>query len=491
MMDKKIAGFIENGCNRAEAAAAGVYPDSVFEVESGIIFMADCGSSDRVVAVDLPDFVGEQAAVNGRRVVLAPLDHATAEVVRRYLPFTKPSPVLKNRRTIGLGDRLGIATDGHIRALAAYDAVPVFSQQSIRELTLTGRSFTDVIDCASFAVLRNGYTKPFGADGDHLKTPAEVQMAIDCGCTMITLDCSEFIRGEAAEKSEETLRAELKLPEGLEERYVGKSFRVEEHEICYSALDLLRCQAIYGEAISFAAEIYHRFIEGGEMDFELSIDETASPTSPAQHYFISNELALLGVKTDTVAPRFCGEFQKGIDYIGDVAQYEAEFAVHAAIARKFGYKISIHSGSDKFSVFPVSGRLSEGVFHVKTAGTNWLEAMRVVARCDASLYREVHAFALESFSEATKYYHVTTDLDKIPALESLADSELEGLFELNDARQLIHITYGLILSAKDEKGKSLFCDRLFALWRSQREQYALNLERHIGKHLQLLYSEIG
>lgn len=490
-MMNELKTFVENGCPVSTAGDACVYPESVFPVGEGCIFMCDSGDCDHIVAIDVPGFTGEELSLGGRKAVIAPLDHANAEALRRALPFTAPSSVLKSQRSIGLGDRLGIATDGHIRALKSYDACPVFAQQSIRELTLTSRSFSDVIDCASFAALRNGYTKPFGADGDHLKTPAEVQMAIDCGCTMITLDCSEFIRGEAAEKGEAELRECVALPEGLEERYLGRSFCVEGYEITYTAEEVLRCQAIYGEAISFAARIFREFIDGSDLDFELSIDETASPTTPAQHYFISNELALLGVKTDTVAPRFCGEFQKGIDYIGDVEQYEAEYAVHAAIARKFGYKISIHSGSDKFSVFPVSGKLSQGVFHVKTAGTNWLEAMRVVAQCDPKLYREVHAFALEHFAEATKYYHVTTDLDRIPALESLCDSELPGLFEMNDARQLIHITYGLILSAKSENGEELFKTRLYSLWRSHREEYALALERHISKHLQLLYSEIG
>ena len=447
MSYEKIIEFINMGCPAAMAEECGVYPDSVFEACGGKLFMADLGCEDRLIAVDVPGFSGEGLDVTGHKVVAAAADHACAETLRAVLPFTKPSSVLKYERSIGLGDRLGIATDGHIRALRDYDAVPVFAQQSIRELTLTGRSFSDVIDCASFAVFRNGFTRPFGADGDHLKTPEELEMAIGCGCTMITLDCSEHIRGNAVGMSAAALRAGWGLPEELKERYIGKVFSVEGFDISYSETELLRCYAVYGDAIDFAKKIYHRFIKGSDLDFELSIDETATPTTPAQHYFVSNELAIAGVKTDTVAPRFCGEFQKGIDYIGDIAQYESEYAVHAAIARKFGYKISIHSGSDKFSVFPASGRLSRGVFHVKTAGTNWLEAMKVVSQCDAALYREIHRFALEHFEEATKYYHVTTELSRIPNIDSLEDAELPGLFDLPDARQLIHITYGLILTA--------------------------------------------
>jgi len=192
------------------------------------------------------------------------------------------------------------------------------------------------------------------------------------------------------------------------------------------------------------------------------------------------------VKFATIAPRFCGEFQKGIDYIGDITRFEKEIKVHAAIARHFKYKLSIHSGSDKFSVFPHIGKETRGQFHVKTAGTNWLEAMRVVAAFDPALYREVHAFALGSFEEAKKYYHVTTDLAKIPALTGVKDCCLPSLFENNDLRQVIHITYGLILSHKNADGSFIFKNRLYNLWREHENEYRAALVKHIGKHLELL-----
>ena len=154
--------------------------------------------------------------------------------------------------------------------------------------------------------------------------------------------------------------------------------------------------------------------------------------------------------------------------------------VHSQIARHFGYKLSIHSGSDKFSVFPIIGEKNRNVWHVKTAGTNWLEAMRIVAEKDAALYRRIHAFALENFHKARAYYHVTTNLNNVPALDTLADAELPGLFANNDARQLIHITYGLILQNRE------FHDALYALWRKEAEAYASALEKHIGRHMQLL-----
>jgi hypothetical protein len=238
--------------------------------------------------------------------------------------------------------------------------------------------------------------------------------------------------------------------------------------------------------------MYRRFFTDGKYsaDFEISIDETSTPTTPLQHYFVARELIDSGVSFATMAPRFCGEFQKGVDYSGDLNQFNKEIKVHAVIARHFKYKLSIHSGSDKFSVFPAIGKETRNIFHVKTAGTNWLEAMRVIARVDPALYREIHKYALTVFGEARKYYHVTTDLGKIPGVDSLANEDLPKLFENNDSRQLIHITYGLILNRKNSAGETAgpltFRDKLYDLWRQHEDLYNKALIRHIGKHLDLL-----
>ena len=117
--------------------------------------------------------------------------------------------------------------------------------------------------------------------------------------------------------------------------------------------------------------------------------------------------------------------------------------------------------------------------------------MHAIALKDPSLYREVHKFALSVFYDAKKYYHVTTDLSKIPDVDKLSDSELPSLFEQNDARQLIHITYGLILSEKDSEGNYVYKDRLYKDWQENEETYANRLETHIGRHLELLFSGIS
>ena len=134
--------------------------------------------------------------------------------------------------------------------------------------------------------------------------------------------------------------------------------------------------------------------------------------------------------------------------------------------------------------------LTQGQFHLKTAGTSWLEAVKLVAMQDPALYRELHGYALEAFQEASKYYHVTTQLNRIPDLSDLSDDQLPGLFDQNDTRQLIHITYGLILTVRGADGNYRFRDRLYEFWGKHAEAYAILLEKHIGRHLDLLVSEM-
>ncbi|MCL2130597.1 MAG: tagaturonate epimerase family protein [Treponema sp.] len=469
------------------------FKESINTVESFTVFMAKDGDETFLVISAQGGKSGADLGFNGTSLgdgkFKAPLNHENAEVLRKLFPFTAPVRGLSKPKSFGLGDRLGIATPGHISLFKKKDVFPIFAQQSIRELNLTNRTYKDVMDAASFAVFREGYKQGFGADGDHLKTAEDVEYALSLGFTMITLDCSEYIKNDV------TADNAPPLAEKYAGKYLGKNFGIGEGiSLVFEEAELRQCAAIYGDAIGFAADMYKRFLANGSntadgktgADFEISIDETASVTTPLQHFFVARELLDAGVLFATIAPRFCGEFQKGIDYKGDISQFENEIKVHAAIARHFGYKLSIHSGSDKFSVFPSIGRETRGHFHVKTAGTSWLEAMLVVAMTDPSLYREIHKFALSAFNEAAKYYHVTTDLSKIPDVSGLKDEELPKLFEYDDARQLIHITYGLILGLKDPNGSFIFKDRLYKLWMDNEDVYREALFKHIGKHLELL-----
>ncbi len=185
----------------------------------------------------------------------------------------------------------------------------------------------------------------------------------------------------------------------------------------------------------------------------------------------------------SLAPRFYGEFQKGVDYRGDIDRFTVEFSKHVAIAEHFGYKLSIHSGSDKFGVFPIIAQKTQGRVHVKTAGTNWLEAMRVVAEVEPALFREIYGFAVKNLSEAKKYYHVAVEQGNAPGINGLKDSELVSLLDADDSRQILHIAYGLVLMAIKEDKTPLFRDRIYSLLNNNEQQHYETLARHIARHL--------
>jgi hypothetical protein len=244
----------------------------------------------------------------------------------------------------------------------------------------------------------------------------------------------------------------------------------------------------YLDAIKHTIDVYNAVIKncGRHIDFEMSIDETLTSTSPASHYFVANELLEAQLHVASLAPRFCGEFQKGVDYRGDIKQFTEEFATHCEIARDLGYKISVHSGSDKFKVFPIIGELTKGNYHIKTAGTNWLEAVRVIAKNEPSLYREMHKYAISVLDEAKKYYHISADPKTIPNVDDLTDAELPELMNVDDSRQVLHITYGLILTAKNADGSSRFKDAIYDALDKYEDAYNEALYTHIGKHLEYL-----
>ncbi len=429
------------------------------------------------------------AVIDGNRWLLSETDHSTALRMRQLFPFTAPSRVLREKKTIGVGDRLGIAASGHIMAFRDHpEFVPVLAQQSVRELTLTGRNFGDVLDAASFAVFREDYQCPFGADGDHLKHPEEIEEALAYGYTMITLDCSDHIRNEfEAADIEDVNKAFDGSPEE-EAYYLDREFCIGNTVFRFTREEYRRMYLIYHEAIDFAARIYHRFFENDRADLEISIDETAAPTTPDQHYYIANELFRRNVCPASMAPRFCGEFQKGIDYIGDIRQFREELRIHQVIADHFGYKISVHSGSDKFSIFPSVAELTGGHFHLKTAGTNWLEAMKVIAFHDPVLFRRVHTYALnEAFEKARQYYHITPDLLTIPDIGTLRDDELPELFSNDAERQVLHVCYGHILTALNCSKTLTFKTDLYRDWRMWQYEYNISLRRHIGHHMDKLF----
>lgn len=426
---------------------------------------------------DLPDgFHGEQQG----EVWICPLDAANAAALRKALPWTAPEPV-GLRKSVGCGDRLGLATPGHILAVRESDMFGVFPQQSIREMERSNRTPQNVMDDATWGVFQMDYQAGFGSDADHLKNTGAIDDCIAAGFVGFTLDPNEHVDNDAHTDDHATLQRKFDaLPwddletsaTDLKKMYIGST---PGGEIDNEAL--LRATGKYSRAIAHVKKLARHIdskFSGQPYDLEVSVDETDTPTSPAEHYFIAAELKRLGVKYEGLAPRFIGRFEKGVDYIGDVDVFEKDFAAHAKIARELGpYKLSIHTGSDKFSIYPIIYKHTGQYVHLKTAGTSWLEALRVIAMHDVPLFREILDFAIERYPTDRASYHVSAELSKVPA--NPADSELPDLFEQFDARQVLHVTFGSVLDQ--------FRPRIYRLLEAQEAAYEVVLKKHFDRHI--------
>ncbi len=433
-------------------------------------------------------FEGDRLSAAGWKVLDGPRSWNNYRALKERLPFLAPASLRGERTTIGCGDRLGMAGPGHIRAARDFRVSPVLAQLSMRELKLTGRTYPRVVKDAAFAALQEGFDRGFGADGDHLKNIPDIDTALDAGMPMITLDLTEVMDPSPASWTDAAVEeAFARLAEPVRRRvlegYAGKTFNLGDHSIAVPDLEAKRCALMYWKALEFTGEVdrHLRSRRGDAYDLEVSIDETTAPTVPAHHLFIASELARREVAVNSLAPRFIGEFQKGIDYIGDPGDFERQFAVHCAIAKAYGgYKISIHSGSDKFSVYPAIGRHTDLRVHVKTAGTSWLEAVHAASLQDPGLFRDLLAKAYEYFPDALKLYHITPDLSRIPDPKGVADEDLPGYLERPESRQLLHVSYGGLLNDPDTG------PRLFRLLSDREELHYGCVGDHIRAHIERL-----
>lgn len=465
------------------------YPSSFTEIDGDQFQLCKIEESKNIIAWGKGAMFQDLKGIYITETIkLCPLTHENRLVLNRHLPYTLPTSFGKQVATFGVGDRLGLATPGHIHCLKNSIAKPIFAQQSKRELDLTGRNYNQVLDDVCFAVFQEGYEDGFGADGDHLKKVEDIKDALDCGYTMITLDCSEKIgRGiEELTNAQAKLNYEslpLEYRQRIENTYLDQIFLIGIENYAFTKAELIQCALIYGEAIGFVNDVYHNYLIQAKqsVDFELSIDETESITTGLAHLFVALELIHLRVDITSLAPRFVGEFQKGIDYIGNGKELEIQLEQHCAIADHFGYKLSIHSGSDKFSVFPMIGKYTRKRLHIKTSGTNWLEAIGTIAECNPPLYRRIHKKALEHFQEAKVFYHVSADLDMVPDLDNTEDCHLIQYLDNNHSRQLLHITYGFILQEDTLKSE------IYSTLKENEVHYQQRLVSHIGRHL----TEIG
>jgi tagaturonate epimerase len=434
---------------------------------------------------------------NNLMLMQCPLSHENAVVVRRLFDHTGPR-LIGTENSFGLGDRIGLANPGHLRAIRDTGFRPVLAQQSIRELTRTNRTPEEVMDAATWAVFQEGYRSGFGSDADHLKTIDDIDLMVRAGFTMFTIDPGEYVVNEASTLPDDELsrRAERvawnDLDDNLESmvaRYAGTTIRLPDlFRMEPSMKEVVQAIVKYGNVVAHVVRM-HRHLKTSYPDYpteiEVSVDETDSPTSLFEHYYIANELKRLGVGLVSLAPRFIGDFEKGIDYRGDIEAFTEEYRKHLAIAELLGpYKISIHSGSDKFTVYRAIGSIGTGHVHVKTAGTSYLEALRVVAVKDPALFRSILTFSIENFSREKQTYHVSGSLERVPDPDSMEDHELVNLFENDDARQVLHVAFGKVLTLQDTSGAFVFKDSIINCLNENEELHYRFVEKHFRRHIE-------
>lgn len=489
---------------------ATLYPDSYVIHNDAAYWMQAASNGKQLAILARPEnpaldlFHGESSAFqSGYALKICPTTHTNARALRNAIDWLTPKP-LGLATSAGTGDRLGLATPGHVRAFKAVggNIAPIFAQQSIREMQRTGRSPDDVMTDATFGTFEAGWRGGVGADADHLKVPADIDACVAAGFTFYTIDPGAHVDSEADTASPSIIQNKFDaLPwkdleitaNDLHKRYVGRRIQLESCAITLDELSILRAAAKYGKAIAHVALMYrHLAAKNIPCELEVSVDETETPTTHAEHIYVASELKRLGVRWVSLAPRYIGRFEKGVDYIGDpstspgqaVEEFEKDFAIHAEIARKFGpYKLSIHSGSDKFSVYPATMRQTRGLAHLKTAGTSYLEALRTIAAFDPGFFRAIYIFARERYETDRASYHVSAQLARAPKPESLTDADLPGLLDQFDAREILHVTFGSVLTTKKSNGQFLFYDDFMSLLRAHPEAYAENLKTHFIKHL--------
>lgn len=446
---------------------------------------AQPGIYQLAIAGDVTGFAGETRSDG---VLLGPLDASNAHALRQRLPWLQPT-VLGLRTSAGFGDRLGIATPGHVQAIRGTGVAAIFAQQSVRENTRTGRTPQQVVDDAMWGAFEAGWREPWGADADHLKTLADIEPFVQAGYSFYTVDPGEYVDDDAETDDQATLLTKAQaLPwhdlqsslNELKDRYL-KSFKLYGLTLTFDEHTLHKALVKYGGAVAHMARMAERLQEASPsqpFEMEISVDETGTTTTLLEHFYIASELVRLKVPFVSLAPRFVGRFEKGVGYIGDLALLDENIAGHASIMRSFGnnYKLSLHTGSDKFEVYPLAMRHTNGLVHLKTAGTSYLEALHLLASIDQPLFREIWDFTREHYETDRRTYHVSATLQQtVPAAE-LTDAQLPDLFNQFAARQVLHVTFGSVLDTYGAELQRVLHEHL--------PEYHAYIKRHFDKHLE-------
>ncbi len=369
--------------------------------------------------------------------------------------------------SFGIGDRFARQGEAQLKAFVyahkkGLDVTPVWNKSNREHLTINSDPSETKL-AADSAVKELKWNKPWFVDADHINM-SNVDRFIDSS-DFFTIDVADYIDKKVSEQELVEFADKYSL-------FTGK-FSVPGIK---DSFDLTRDKLLsIGEkflfAVKQAAGIY-RHIESkkgkGSFITEISMDEVTMPQSPLELFFILGAIAAEGIPVQTIAPKFSGRFNKGVDYHGDLKQFATEFEQDLLVidlaVKEFGLpenlKLSVHSGSDKFTIYPVMGDLirkfDKGI-HVKTAGTTWLEEMTGLALAGGDalgLAVKIYCESLLRFDELCGPYASVIDIDKnmLPLAAEVSGWD-GGRFAATlrhdpdnpdynpDVRQLIHVAY--------------------------------------------------
>ena len=370
--------------------------------------------------------------------------------------------------SFGIGDRFSHEGKAQLAALIEaagkypFKFVPVWNKSN-REHQIIGTEPADTRREADDAVMAMGYGKPYFVDADHINMN-NVDRFMDAS-DFFTIDVADYIGKPAdADSVSKFIENNLKYAGTLSIPGIEEPFKVDR-----SLLEQLAGKYLF--AAMEAGRIYrHIASKKGADNFvtEVSMDEVDAPQTPIEIFFILSALAQEKVPAQTIAPKFTGRFNKGVEYVGDTAQFEKEFredllVIDFAVKEFYlpeGLKLSIHSGSDKFSIYPIMGRLirqyDKGI-HIKTAGTTWLEENIGLALADdqaLELAKKIAISALGRMEELCIPYATVIDINpaNLPTAEQIASwdgnqyaralrhNRQDPLYN-PDFRQLVHVSY--------------------------------------------------
>ncbi|NLP10222.1 hypothetical protein GX408_07480 [bacterium] len=337
--------------------------------------------------------------------------------------------------TIGIGDRFGRQGKAQLQAFldaraAGVEVTPVWNKSN-REHSLIGTKPADTRLEADAAVQALNWTGAYFVDADHINLKT-VEPFIDHS-DFFTLDVADYIGQPPSAASLQAFKA-------ANEKYLGSLFIpgiAEPLQITAATLEQAAGKFLF--AVEEAAKIFHHISRRKPVDrlvIEVSMDEAQQAQTPAELFFILSAISAAGIPAQTIAPKFTGRFNKGVDYVGDLGQFEKEFEQDLCVIRfaiqEFSLpdnlKLSVHSGSDKFSLYPIIGRAlrkHRAGLHLKTAGTTWLEELIGLAEAGGgglAIAQEVYHSSLRRFDEVCAPYATVIDIDKdkLPAPETVS-----------------------------------------------------------------------